>query len=83
MHRRRGGADLRTVAVPVCARSMPGTSEVHRRSVAVSSPAAGRSRLAWPYRGAPAVYAPLASPESTGPCSCRKPHPCWWEPMHG
>ena len=18
-----------------------------------------------------------------GPCSCRKPHPCWWEPMHG
>ena len=16
------------------------------------------------------------------PCSCRKPHPCWWEPMH-
>src|SRR6266699_5938243 len=41
MRRRGRGAGLRPVAAQVCARSMPGTSEVHRRSMAVSSLASG------------------------------------------
>src|SRR6266550_3872528 len=41
-----GGAGLRPVAAQVCARSMPDTSELHRRSMAVSS-LAGRPRPGW------------------------------------
>src|SRR6266536_6358529 len=46
MRRSGRGGVVRLVAARVCARSMPGTSGVHGRSVAVSS-LAGRLRRGW------------------------------------
>jgi hypothetical protein len=30
-----------------------------------------------------AIGSPWRTLNPARQCSCRKPHPCWWEPMHG